>query len=497
MTSAPTLSRAPAQPVGRLREMRAGVVVRIPPGVRVQQRQPPHERAPAACRPMPRRSPRARPRRSDSRPAGPAAGTWPMSSGRSLCSWCLAPRRCRADGRTRPECNKRERFRRCSVPGIHAGERSPPPHPGGLSNTRRKPGYACQPVLSRHCGLAGPSASVAPPRRLPTASTRRARGSRPPSSSSVPSSSRVLLVIPSLAVRSRPARPVSLTQGRLDSKTRGVAGAGAVSRSDGGGRGHGPDAARDGPTPSGRTNDDGGHSGQLLQDHRRAGGSPDRRPGLRAHRGQGGEIDVKAGDPVYDAQGNQAKDVHGLRDTYPVYHVSELNIAELRPRTPPASSDRAIEAQNTEFAEQLKVRGEAPPEPDEAERATLVVPKEIGKVPHDILRGQRGRAPARPGQLRACRRLAGGRVQGEVGRGGRGSRQVLAAVGVDATGSKPRRLSAPDSRGGSCRCSSGRWPQGRAARTAAASRPPRRPHAQGRAASCTSAAARRGRRSVP
>ena len=46
-------------------------------------------------------------------------------------------------------------------------------------------------------------------------------------------------------------------------------------------------------------------------------------------------------------------------------------------------------------------------------------------------------------------------------------------------------------------CSSGRWPQGRAARAAAASRPPRRPHAQGRAASCTSAAARRGRRSVP
>ena len=115
MTSAPTLSRAPAQPVGRLREVRAGGGVRIPPGVRVQQRQPPHERAPAACRPMPRRSPRARPRRSDSRPAGPAAGTWPMSSGRSLCSWCLAPRRSRADGRTRPECNKRERFRRCSA----------------------------------------------------------------------------------------------------------------------------------------------------------------------------------------------------------------------------------------------------------------------------------------------------------------------------------------------------------------------------------------------
>ena len=336
-----------------------------------------------------------------------------------------------------------------------------------------------------------------------------------------PSSSRVLLVIPSLAVRSGRRGRFHSLRGRLDSKTRVVAGAGAVSRSDGGGRGHarvgltpcgdadvpgirGPNQAVTGrmppemaPTPSGRTNDDGGHSGQLLQDHRRAGGSPDRRPGLRTHRGQGARSTSRPATRSTTLRATKPRTSTGLRDTYPVYHVSELNIAELRPRTPPTSSDRAIEAQNTEFAEQLKVRGEAPREPDEAERAALVVPKEIGKVPHDILRGQRGRAPARPGQLRACRRLAGGRVQEEVGRGGRGSRQVLATVGVDATGSKPRRLSAPDSRGGSCRCSSGRWPQGRAARTAAASRPPRRPHAQGRAASCTSAAARRGRRSVP
>ena len=160
-------------------------------------------------------------------------------------------------------------------PGIHAGERSPPPHPGALSNTRRKPGYACQPVPSRHCGLAGPSASVAPPRRLPTASTRRARGSRPPS----PSSVSLFVSCPSrhslVGSPVRLARPVSLTQGRLDSKTRGVAGAGAVGRSDGGGRGHarvgltpcgdadvpgirgtepgghGPDAARGGPDPVG------------------------------------------------------------------------------------------------------------------------------------------------------------------------------------------------------------------------------------------------------
>ena len=336
MTSAPTLSRAPAQPVGRLREVRAGGGVRSPPGVRVQQRQPPHARAPAACRPMPRRSPRARPRRSDSRPAGPAAGTWPMSSGRSLCSWCLAPRRCRADGRTRPECNKRERFRRCSATRHPRGRAfAAPPQPGGLSNTRRKPGYACQPVPSRHCGLAGPSASVAPPRRLPTASTRRARGSRPPSSSSVS----LFVSCPSrhslVGSPVRPARPVSLSQGRLDSKTRGVAGAGAVSRSDGGGRGHagvgltpcgdadvpgirgtepgghGPDAARDGPDPF----------GPHQRRRRPFRSAPTRpppcgwftRPTARATGPPGprGEIDVKAGDPVYDAQGNQAKDVHG------------------------------------------------------------------------------------------------------------------------------------------------------------------------------------------
>ena len=61
-------------------------------------------------------------------------------------------------------------------------------------------------------------------------------------------------------------------------------------------------------------------------------------------------VDVKAGDPVYGADGKQASDTHELRDTYKVYHVSDLNIEELRTRTPPNQSDRAITAQNEEFA---------------------------------------------------------------------------------------------------------------------------------------------------
>ena len=203
MTSAPTLSRAPAQPVGRLREVRAGVVVRIPPGVRVQQRQPPHARAPAACRPMPRRSPRARPRRSDSRPAGPAAGTWPMSSGRSLCSWCLAPRRSRADGRTRPECNKRERFRRCSATRHPRGRAfaAPPTRAGypTLGANRTTPASLCSAVIAgwqvRVLRWRLPADCLRPRRAVRAALDR-------PLLRPFPSSSRVLLVIPSLAVRS-------------------------------------------------------------------------------------------------------------------------------------------------------------------------------------------------------------------------------------------------------------------------------------------------------
>ena len=101
---------------------------------------------------------------------------------------------------------------------------------------------------------------------------------------------------------------------------------------------------------------------------------------------KGGEIAVKAGDPVYDAAGKQAQDTHELRDTYKVFHVSDLNIAELRPRTPPNGSDRALEAQDKEFAAQLEKQGEPVRKPTQDERDAITVPKEVGKVLYDVER---------------------------------------------------------------------------------------------------------------
>ena len=97
-------------------------------------------------------------------------------------------------------------------------------------------------------------------------------------------------------------------------------------------------------------------------------------------------VDVKAGDPVYGADGKQASDTHELRDTYKVYHVSDLNIEELRVRTPPNQSDRAITAQNEQFAAQLKEQGKPVREPTRDERDVMIVPTEVGKVLHDVER---------------------------------------------------------------------------------------------------------------
>ncbi len=400
MTSAPTLSRAPAQPVGRLREVRAGVVVRSPPGARVQQRQPPHERAPAACRPMPRRSPRARPRRSDSRPAGPAAGTWPMSSGRSLCSWCQAPRRARADGRTRPECNKRERFPplQCHPASTRASVRRPS-QPGGyptLGANRATPASLCPAVIAgwqvRVLRWRLPADCLRPRRAVRAALDR-------PLLRPFPSSSRVLLVIPSLAVRSgRRGRFHSLRGASI--RRRGswrvpvlwveAMEAGAVTRvsvsrhavmrtclgsgdrtrrSRAGCRPRWPRPRRAAPTTTAAIQVSSYKTTAVRVVHQTDG------QGYGPTGAKGARSTSRPATRSTTPRATKPRTSTGLRDTYPVYHVSELNIAELRPRTPPTSSDRAIEAQNTEFAEQLKVRGEAPREPDEAERAALVVPQ--------------------------------------------------------------------------------------------------------------------------
>ena len=58
-----------------------------------------------------------------------------------------------------------------------------------------------------------------------------------------------------------------------------------------------------------------------------------------------GKIPVKAGDPMYDKDGNQVADRRELRSTYEVYRVPDVNIAAFRRRTVPHTSKRAIDPQ--------------------------------------------------------------------------------------------------------------------------------------------------------
>ena len=102
-----------------------------------------------------------------------------------------------------------------------------------------------------------------------------------------------------------------------------------------------------------------------------------------------GEVDVTAGDPVYDKDGRQAKDFRELKETYPVYNVQDLNIAELRPKMEPNSADWSIKQQNAEFQAICKDRGEEPREPNADERVTLVINKECANLLRD-LESQRG-----------------------------------------------------------------------------------------------------------
>ena len=55
--------------------------------------------------------------------------------------------------------------------------------------------------------------------------------------------------------------------------------------------------------------------------------------------GPGGEkaglIDVQAGDKVFEKDDHHAPDVQELRGTYKVYHVTDLNVANVRPRAAP------------------------------------------------------------------------------------------------------------------------------------------------------------------
>ena len=90
-----------------------------------------------------------------------------------------------------------------------------------------------------------------------------------------------------------------------------------------------------------------------------------------------GAVEVHAGDPIYDKGGHQAPDIHEMRSTYNVYHVNDLNIAGIQPRTPPNGSARAVEAQDAAFSQQLATAGEPDRKPSADERTALVLANEV------------------------------------------------------------------------------------------------------------------------
>ena len=98
---------------------------------------------------------------------------------------------------------------------------------------------------------------------------------------------------------------------------------------------------------------------------------------------KGGLIDVKKGKPIYDEKGQQAADFHEKRDVYKAYHVTDLNVAGIKPRTAPNDGRSAVIRQDAAFAKACTDRGEEPRKPDKDERTTLVVTAEIAKITAD------------------------------------------------------------------------------------------------------------------
>ena len=105
--------------------------------------------------------------------------------------------------------------------------------------------------------------------------------------------------------------------------------------------------------------------------------------GYGARGEKGGLIDVKKGAPIYDEKGQQAADFHEKRDVYKAYHVSDLNVAGIKPRTAPNDSDKAHLRQDAAFAKECKERGEEPRKPTPDERTALVVKSEVAKITAD------------------------------------------------------------------------------------------------------------------
>ena len=98
---------------------------------------------------------------------------------------------------------------------------------------------------------------------------------------------------------------------------------------------------------------------------------------------KGGLVDVAVGDAVYDAKGEPQVATQEMRKTYNVYHVSDLNVAGITPRTPPNASGRQLKVQDAAFAAGCEARGEPVRQPDKDERAAMVISDQLAKLLDD------------------------------------------------------------------------------------------------------------------
>ena len=85
-------------------------------------------------------------------------------------------------------------------------------------------------------------------------------------------------------------------------------------------------------------------------------------------------------DAIAGADRDPQDSIRQLRDTFPVYHFSDLRIEHIGPHVQPHTTERAIEVQNTEFASQRMAAAESAREPTAAERKELVLSHELAEI---------------------------------------------------------------------------------------------------------------------
>ena len=102
--------------------------------------------------------------------------------------------------------------------------------------------------------------------------------------------------------------------------------------------------------------------------------------------GDGKLAPVRAGDPLYRADGTPVPHIHELRDIYKAYHLAGVDMAGVGERRPPFSSNRAIARQDQEFVARCVEQGIPARPPDSVERHKLQVESGIDRMVETALR---------------------------------------------------------------------------------------------------------------